>query len=261
MSAFHKGVRSQVALIGTVVLLLQGVTLATQGPQPWQWAVSMNLTEERVIGLLDLPEIVGYGCGANEPKSIDLHGTPSTSTPAIGSIGMLVTDRNADGTSCGSAELTVHRAASSSDEELPTEESGYEVRAAVVYERSGPWFRIALQRGSAWLHHERLDDFHSYPEVLKHGRAYIKQDWDGRLWRTAGTGTPTRIPAAWAKYLGRDISVEILGSRRVGNEIWIQLRLETETCGNTLQGVTPTTGWIPAYRSSGASVWFYSRGC
>jgi hypothetical protein len=37
------------------------------------------------------------------------------------------------------------------EQELPSDESGYEIAAAVVYERRGQWFRIALPQGSGWI--------------------------------------------------------------------------------------------------------------
>jgi hypothetical protein len=62
--------------------------------------------------------------------------------------------------------------------------------------------------------------------------------------------------------LGRDVTVEVIGFRQVRSVRWVQVRIATEVCGRTYEGVTAKTGWIPAYRASGEpSLWFYSRGC
>jgi hypothetical protein len=54
----------------------------------------------------------------------------------------VVYTRNHPEHGCG---LLFRRAETSTEEELPAEEIGYEIAAAVVYERRGQWFRIADQ--------------------------------------------------------------------------------------------------------------------
>jgi hypothetical protein len=174
-----------------------------------------------------------------------------------------VTDRQNDGAACGGAQMTVRQIRDALQEELPTDETEYEVRALVVYERSGPWYRIAMQRASGWIRHEGVDDFKPYPEWLKDKLSYVRARWDGMLWRTPGTGPGARIPKGWTPYLSDNVPAEVLAVRRVRNVSWIQIRLRTEDiCAEPLEGVTSTSGWMPAYRETGeTSVWFYSRGC
>lgn len=256
------GRMSRVALVGAFMLWLEAPGLTTPDDQSWQWAVSGNLLQERLVGLLMLPEVIGQGCGAIDQKSVDLYRTPSTATPPFGSITLVVTDRQPN-ESCGSAQVTVRRAERGADEELPTDEIEYEVPAAIVYQRSGSWFRVALQRGSAWVKRENPKDFRSYPEMMMTGHLdYLKKGWDGTLWRTPGAGAATRVPAGWRAHLADNIPIDVLGVRRVRNQVWIHVRLNTESCGQTLSGVRSATGWLPAFRPSGAtSAWFYSRGC
>jgi hypothetical protein len=256
---------SQVGLVGAAFILLflfEATGLTTPAAQDWQWAVSTNLTHERVVGLLNLPEIMGAGCGSIEPKRVDLYKTPSTLSPPIGSIALSVSDRQADGT-CGSARIVVRRAESRSDEQLPTDETGYEIAAAIVYQRSGLWFRIALQHGSAWITRESAQDFQSYPELLLTDKSdYLRKGWDGRLWPAPGAAAATQVPSGWSKHFGENIPIDVLGVRRIRNEVWIHVRLNTESCGERLTGVRSATGWLPAYRPPRrTSVWFYSRGC
>src|SRR6476660_2283326 len=127
------------------------LALPAVGQQEWRWGVSRDLVHERVVGLLPLPGLVGAGCGAEESKSVPLYESPSDTGRRLGSIQFRVTERAQDGGACASAQLVVVDAGTASFEELPTEESGYEIPAAIVHERRASWFRVARQHGSAWL--------------------------------------------------------------------------------------------------------------
>ncbi len=210
----------------------------------------------RVIGLLNLPAIVGDGCGAPGAFPISLYDGRSTSRPPVAAIRMA-------GDSQHGCSLVVRRTGESADRELPSLESDYEIPAAIVYERSAPWFRIALPNGSAWLLHAREADFLPYPNLLTNRLAYVRAGWDEVLRDSPDSprGIQT-LTAAWKTYSAKDVPVDVLGSRRVRGVLWLHVRLRDETCGDALEGVEPLTGWVPAYRLSGdTSVWFYSRGC
>lgn len=107
-----------------------------------RWFVSQNQPNERVVGLLDLRDVTeNYtddACGSKR-ISVQLYDNPSTAGAAIGAIYM----RRHPEHGC---VLLFKRAQASGEEELPTEESGYEIAAAVVHERRGRWFRIAEWR-------------------------------------------------------------------------------------------------------------------
>ena len=152
-----------------------------------------------------------------------------------------------------------------SKEEVPTLESGYEIPAAIVYERRGAWFRIRLQDGSAWIRHSDQKDFLPYPEILRENLPYTLQSWDGTLRATPGrSGRVTPLSPGWKALLDRQLSIEYLGSRRVGDELWLHIRLAAKAsgCGQTYEGVTDAEGWIPAYHTDRTpSAWFSSRGC
>ena len=177
-----------IARLGLLALLSGGAVSQPATPD-WRQAVSQNLTIERVVGLLNLPEVVGDGCGPDAAGSVALYGAQSTAAAPIGSIRLRVTEREPGGGSCGTATVIVQRA-DSAEEQLPTDESGYEVQAALVYQRSGLWFRVALQRGSAWVKRDRADDFLAYPKLLSERLAYVRAGWDGRL-------RPSRQTSAW----------------------------------------------------------------
>ena len=45
----------------------------------------------------------------------------------------------------------------------------------------------------------------------------------------------------------RPVSFQYLGSRRVGNAIWLRIRLAAKgPCDQTYENVTDVEGWIPA---------------
>jgi hypothetical protein len=255
--------RFAVLVSGLSVLLIGAAGQERQDPEPWRWFVSLGKARERVLGLLDLPELVGEGCGPADPKRANLYDTPSAAKPPVAEIEFFVASREPDGHACSYAALGVRRAGRTSTERLPYDESGYEYPAAIVYERAGRWFRIALMRGSAWVHREGPLGFHQYPESLKDDHlTYVKKGWDGRLWRTPGDSTSTPVPPAWKPYLDDNATIEVLGVRRTGQDVWIRIRLVTDDCEGTIDGVPPVEGWIPAYRPSGeTSIWFWSRGC
>jgi hypothetical protein len=222
-----------------------------------RWVVSQDLLRERVIGLLDLPEIVGRheDCpSASKP-------TPRFSTPSTGQrpVGQAYLRRFAD-RSCG----LFFKRRTGPDEELPYEESGYEVRAAVVHQRRGNWFRIAIPNGSAWIERSDTSDFLPYPELLTERLAYLKGSWEGELRDAAGARVVRRVPAQWNEVLGDQIQIEVLGTTQQGDQTWLHVRLVTDLlCGNEKVSLfPPAEGWVPAYRPDGTTTaWFYSRGC
>jgi hypothetical protein len=220
----------------------------------WEY---LDQTPERIIGLLDLPDIVGSGCGTLEkPGTARIFRAPSQDKPHVGTIYM----RDEGNAGCGLTIDTV----GGTKEDVPTLESGYEIGAAIVFERRGPWFRVRLARGFGWIRRNNSKDFLSYPEILREKLAYILQVWDGTLRASPGpSGRVIPLPPEWQALIERQIDIEFMGSQRAGNDLWIHVRLVTERCGQSVEGVPqPVTGWIPAYRSNRApTAWFFSRGC
>jgi len=226
-----------------------------------RWFVSQKQANERVVGLLDLPDVTANFaddvCASTESLAGRLYDTPARAGTATG----VVYKRNHPEYGCG---LFFKRADASREEELPSEESGYEIAAAVVYERRGLWFRIAVPQGSAWIERANPNDFRSYPQLLEEQMAYLRNDWDGQLRRSPGFDFPIDpLPFDWRGQLPRQIGIEVVGIARVGNDDWIHVRFVTEGCvDDTVKQLKPAQGWVPAYRSDGTSAaWFHSRGC
>jgi hypothetical protein len=232
--------------------LLLGIVIHAQAGYEY-----LSETPERIIGLLDFPTIVAGGCGpAPKRATAQVFSQPSQTGPALGTIYW----REESDSSCG---LMIKRTGGI-EEEFPSLESGYEIPAAIVFERRGRWFRIRLKTGSAWIQHAAPEDFQSYPDMLRKHLPFTLQGWDGTLRATPGvSGKVTPLSSGWKALLDRQLSVEYLGSRRVGNELWVHICLaKNAPCDFTYEGVTDVDGWIPAYQSNGSpALWFSSRGC
>jgi hypothetical protein len=238
---------------GFALLLLFIASTAARAQSDWDY---LSKTPERLIGLLDLPDIIADGCGS-APKRETARAFDAPS-PNARSIGTIYWREEVD--ACG---LVIDRIRGIK-EQIPTLESGYEIPAAIVFERRGSWFRIRLSKGSAWIHHVNAKDFLPYPEMLGEKLTHTMQAWDGTLRTTPGpAGRVTPLPPGWKALLDRQLSIQYVGSRRVGNDVWLHIRLVAKaSCDQTYEGVTDTEGWIPAYQSDRTTlVWFSSRGC
>jgi hypothetical protein len=229
-------------------------SLGIRAQSGWEY---LNETPERVLGLLDLPDIVQGGCGPETKRAAArVFSTPSNNGSVVGTINW----REEGDRSC---RVMIERSGGKS-EQVPTLESGYEIPAAIVFERRGAWFRIRLMAGSGWIRRSDPKDFLPYPEILAENLVHTLESWDGSLRATPGvTGAMVPLSAGWKGLLDRQLSVEYLGSRRVGNDRWLHIRLAAKAaCDQTYEGVNDVSGWIPAYHPSGSpSLWFSSRGC
>ena len=222
-------------------------------------AVTSEATRERVIGLLDIPDMVEGGCGPATPATRDVFNEPTDPAPR-GALAFIVHGRSNDGGTCDEGHLVLRSRHTPHESGVPTEESDYEVQALVVYERAGEWFRVALPRGSGWVR-GASQHFLPYPDLLVKRLAYIRKDWDGLLW-SQPAGVARKVPAKWRAHLRDDITADVLAVSQDGPDRWIQVRLLTESCGDTVPDVQPVTGWIRAYAPTGRpAAWFYSRGC
>jgi hypothetical protein len=241
------------AVFIAALLFLIGIP-HVQAQTGWDY---LSDTPERVIGLLDVPDIVQGGCGpAPARAAVRVFGAPSQSGHVVGTI---YWHEEAD-RGCGLVIETPTR----EKEQLPTLESGYEIPAAIVFERRGEWFRIRLAKGSAWIHHNDATDFLSYPEMLRDSLPHTLQTWDGTLRAAPGpSGRLTPLPSGWKELLDRQLSVQYLGSRRVGADLWLHIRLAAKAaCDHSYGDMADVEGWIPAYHTDlSPLVWFSSRGC
>jgi hypothetical protein len=240
----------------TIALLFFLIACADAQAQNDNWE-NLSKTPERLIGILDLPDIVAFGCGpAPKRATTAAFATPSENGRRVGTVYW----HEVPDVAC---QLTIEKIGGVK-EGIPTLESGYEIPAAIVFERRGQWFRIRLKDGSAWIRRSDATDFLAYPEVLRDNLASTMQNWDGTLRATPGSaGRVIPLSAGWKALLDRTLSIEYLGSRTVGKDLWLHIRLTAKSaCDQQHEGVTDIEGWIPAYHTDRTPMsWFASRGC
>jgi hypothetical protein len=221
---------------------------------------------ERVIGLLDFPEVLGSGpCVPYTEKVVNVFTGPSTSLERIATIEVITPMHLEPNGGCTPPAVGV-KWLNGRIGELPTEEIGYEIPAAIAYERSGNWFRIRLDEGSGWIQIDDPEKFSSYANlVTSDERApYLDEAWDGRLFNEPDRSSLTMaLPAQWRNLIGKPISyVKVVESQTRGGELWFRIRLGAENaCAELLDNAPVVEGWIPAYVGEKRIVWFYSRGC
>lgn len=208
----------------------------------------------RVAGLLPLPVAVLERCGPHPPAHVNT---------TAGRVYVLRGDRTPDGTDCSDAYVLLFRT-DGIIEEVPTLESGYEHKAFIVLERTGRRVRIALREGSAWMDDADASAFASYPTLTIDHLAYLREGWDQRVWRIPGGAQAEAASRIWLEQESDGvIDVDVLEVRVVRGQPWVHVRPAVGRCGgDPPPESTLPSGWVPAYRPSGAvNVWFYSRGC
>jgi hypothetical protein len=217
--------------------------------------------QDRVIGLLRLPEIFGNApCAPFEPRVVTLHAEPGGSQ-----IASIEVDQNwsfAPHGGCGWLEVSVHRGDARA--ELPTREYDYEAPAAIVLEQRGLWFRIRLNGGAAaWTEVPLADRFLSLESLYEEfiGVTFIADGGRGQLSKApVGTvsdrGGPVVTPGQ---------PVRVIETRRLVERLWLHVEVFSHSICNAATSGPPDVvaqGWIPAHLPSGEpAVWFASRGC
>src|SRR5262245_25834616 len=224
------------------VCVLLALLMAAPAATEQNFVVAMAQNDERVAGLVAIKEVFGeYPCEAFEAKTINLYSNASTSQTPIGVIQRLNPPKPPAQPDCDEPAVVVRMRADNTQGELPFDETGEEYRKAVVYERSGRWFRIAIPRGSAWIEREHAEeDFMPYPDALKEEAfaSYLRQGWDGKISTQPGS-VPTLAPAGWRSHASEDISIRVIATQVVRGETWVQIRFETERCGVNLGNLPP----------------------
>ena len=212
--------------------------------------------QERVIGLLSLPEVFGSGeCAPFEPRAIMLHGTPNDGNI----IASIEVDQNwsfAPHGGCEGLKVSVHRG--TQKDELPTREYDYEMPAAIVLEHKEGWFKIRLHQSSAWLKASVVDRFMPLSDLFEEftGVTEINESFNGRLARAPGaTGGPIMMRVT------PNQAVRVVEIR---ND-WIHVEVLSNSACTAANDGPPkviSEGWLPLHDQKGEpTVWFSSRGC
>jgi len=90
---------------------------------------SSAAAQDRVVGLLTLPEVFGNGaCDRFSPQEVPLHATPNGASVGAGHVVKYWIFHSNGG--CDNLEVAVRLQGSSADQPLPTQEYAYEAPAA-----------------------------------------------------------------------------------------------------------------------------------
>lgn len=220
---------------------------------------SLAKSQDRVLGLLALPELFGAGvCDRFTPQELTLHPAPNARDTS-GTVRVDDYWTFSDEMSCeGRLSVNVHPADGSDSTELPTKEFDYERPGAIVLARQGNWYRVRLAEGAAWLQASGQAEFHPLEEMLEEGLAYFTEEWDGNLYRSPG-GATLQVAEAPVSASG----VLVTDSRWSNGRLWLQVSvLSHSECDLPTEPRVVRQGWVPAHSRSGEpNVWFHSRGC
>ena len=216
--------------------------------------------QDRVIGLLALPEVHGSGqCAAFEPEDVPLHALPNDGR----TIAVIRVDRNwsfAPHGGCEGLEVSVH--AGQERHPLPTLEYDYEMPGAIVLEQRSGWFRIRLGKDGAWVQASPVDRFLSLDQLFEEfiGVTRVRDSVSGRLVVAPGRKPDPDSPAVKGGQSARVIEI-----RNVFGETWVQVEIASHSlCDAAAKGPPDVIGqgWMLLYDSRGEpTIWFSSRGC
>lgn len=146
--------------------------------------------QDKVLGLLVLPEAFGYGpCQQFEPAAIELYDAPS----AVAPIGTIQVDQHwsfAPHGGCDGLKVRVHSRGVRA--ELPTLEYSNESPAAIVLAAQDGWFKVRLAAGAAWLRASRHDRFISMADLFSEHPTLtaLTEAHTGPLRETPGAAAP-----------------------------------------------------------------------
>ena len=219
------------------------------------WALPAA-AQDRVIGLLTLPEVFGDElCAPFSPQAVALYAEPSTGREAASiRTGTAATVSPASG--CGELDARVHRGGLAS--ELPTREYAYEAPAAIVLDHRDGWYKIRLSDGAAWVAPDAKHRFLPLAALFNEALTAITEQFTGQLAREPGGGLSGE---RWKPYQ----DVRVIEVRQVGNRQWLHVEvLSHSPCdGNVNIDPKPIArGWLPAHDERGEpTVWFSARGC
>jgi hypothetical protein len=212
--------------------------------------------QERVIGLLSLPEVFGSReCSPFEPTSIALHASPNDAR-AIAAIEVDRESSFAPHGGCEGLAVSVHKG--TQKEDLPTREYDYEMPAAIVLDQREGWFKIRLHQGSAWLKASVVDRFMPLSELFEEftGVTEINASFNGRL-----SSAPGVINGPIMMRVKPSQPVRVIEIR--GDWIHVEV-LSNSACTAPNDGPPQviSSGWLPLHDQKGEpSIWFSSRGC
>ena len=218
------------------------------------------LAQDRVIGLLSLPEVFGARvCAPFEPGQVALHAAPKDGNPAA----FIRVDQNwsfAPHGGCEGLKVSVHEGAAR--HELPTLEFDYEMPGAIVLEQRDGWLKIRVSSGAAWIEPSVADRFMPLADLFEEfvGVTAITDSFNGALVAAPGGAADASSPRVKASQPARVIEI-----RNVSGQAWVQVEVMNHSICSAAENGPPDvvgTGWMPLHASDGEpTIWFSSRGC
>jgi len=226
----------------------------------WAALVVPAAAEDRVIGLIALPEVFGARqCAEFEPGEIPLHGAPNDGK----AVAVIRVDRTwsfAPHGGCDGLEVSIHRG--EQHEDLPTLEYDYEMPAAIVLEHHEDWYKVQLKKGSAWLKASPVDQFMPLSDLFEEfvGVTTIAKGFSGRL-----VNAPAAINGPIMPRVAPGQAVHVIEIREASGRSWVHIELLSNSACTAANDGPPeviATGWLPMHNADGVpTVWFSSRGC
>lgn len=212
--------------------------------------------QDRVIGLLTLPEVFGReACAPFEPQPVPLYAGPA-STREVASIRVDQYWSFAPHGGCEGLEVSVHRG--NAKAELPTREYAYEAPAAIALDERDGWFKIRLSDGAAWVGPAKHHQFLPLSELFDQALTAMTDQFTGRLRREPDGEL---VGERWEPHQ----DVRVIDIRRVGDRQWLHVEVMTHNICDANINVEPRAiarGWMPAHSDAGEpTVWFAARGC
>jgi hypothetical protein len=221
---------------------------------------SSAFAQDRVIGLLSLPEVYGARvCAPFEPGEVALHANPLDGKP----IAFIRVDQNwsfAPHGGCEGLKVSVHQGAAR--HELPTLEFDYERPGAIVLDQRDGWIKIRLSSGSAWLEPSAVDHLMPLSDLFEEfvGVTAITQAFSGALVAEPGRDADASSPRVKALQPARVIEI-----RKVSGQSWVHVEVMNHSVCSAAENGPPDvigSGWMPLHAADGEpTIWFSSRGC
>jgi hypothetical protein len=217
---------------------------------------SPALAQERVLGLLALPQVFGRGaCDRYTPQPVPVRATPGGAVVGAIMVAKPWTFEAVGG--CSGLEVVSRVNGATAGVELPTREYGYEEPGAIVIDARRGWFKVRLGTGVGWVRATGTE-FYSLERLYRESLTHLSEDWDGRLFETpATTGRGARVSRSG------EPTVRVQRSSRINGSQWFLVEVMSHSlCTDDGEPKVVDRGWVPAHGKSGEpSIWFYSRGC
>ncbi len=216
--------------------------------------------EERVRGLLSLPEVFGgSACATFTPEDVPLHASANDGKP----FGFIHVEKNWSFAPHGGCEgLQVRVRIGDQRQELPTLEYDYEMPAAIVLDQHDGWVKIRLKDRGAWIKPSVVDRFMPLSDLYEEfvGVTAISKSFTGRLISAPGATSGPIMPR-----VAPNQPVRVAEIRDTLGRQWVKVEVLSNsacTAGRDGPPEVIATGWLPLHDADGEpTVWFSSRGC